>query len=130
MNDIYWIKLFNVSWFNYWFLIIFFWFIIIYFIFINKKSKKKNIISEILLLNSNDLTYKKIDTIFREYFEFIWINKAFSKTLEEFKCDNIKKEIISLFEKNYKMQFSSKLQNKKQNDDILNDFKNILKDEY
>ena len=130
MNDIYWIKLFDVFWFNYWFLIIFFWFLIIYLIFIKKKIKNNNIISQILSLKSNDLTYKKIDTIFREYFEYIWINKAFSKTLEEFKGDNIKKEIISLFEKNYKMQFSLKVQNKKQNENILNDFKNILKDEY
>lgn len=130
MNDIYEIKLFDIYWFNYLFLVVFILLLLLYFYLRSDKNIKNDTITSILDYKYDGLTYKKIDLIFREYFEYIWVNNAFSKTLVELKKEDINKSIISLFEKNYKMQFSSEKQNKKQNEHILDKLKDILKNEY
>ncbi len=58
------------------------------------------------LLSKNEF-YKQLNLIFRNYFEYLWVENAYTKTYSDLKWDNIEKKLFWMFEKSYFEEFSS-----------------------
>lgn len=151
-DDIRWIKnstgmLYN---FIYYQLLIILLLILLYFyyLYINNKKKNKDLkVAEIksakdinkqlikkikiLLKKVDELNktefYEKLNKLFREYFEILWIKNNEMMTLKEIKELNLDKDLIQLFEKSYLSEFNDKNDTKEKREEIINEFLKILK---
>ncbi len=75
----------------------------------------------------NDLSktnfYSILNTLFREYFEYLWIEKASKMTYDELKDTTLKdKEIFKLFEKSYFKEFDNSEDDSKIRLEIVDEF--------
>lgn len=141
------------SWFNFFYVFVILFFIIFYFVINyllwNRNKEKKEIENnkpkmgqdiiiklklEKLKKNIKNLNkaefYSVLNLLFREYFEFLWIEKASKMTYKELNETTLKDEkIFSVFKKSYYSEFDKRDDNKDSRKDLINKFiKRIEKD--
>lgn len=72
-------------------------------------------------LNKNEF-YEKLNIIFRDYFDFLWLKWSKTKTFDEL-SKNIKNEnILSIFKESYYNEFNSKEDSIENREKIINEF--------
>jgi hypothetical protein len=74
-----------------------------------------------------DEFYSQLNEIFREYFEYIWVENAFTKTLKELQNDNIPEKVFAMFEKSYYEEFNENIDSSAQRKQMIMNFMLYLK---
>jgi hypothetical protein len=74
-----------------------------------------------------DEFYSQLNEIFREYFEYIWVKNAFTKTLKELQNDNIPEKVFAMFEKSYYEEFNENIDSSAQRKQMIMNFMLYLK---
>lgn len=74
-----------------------------------------------------DEFYSQLNEIFREYFEYIWVENAFTKTLKELQDDNIPEKVFAMFEKSYYEEFNENIDSSAQRKQMIMNFMLYLK---
>jgi hypothetical protein len=151
-DDIKWIKNTTGMFYNFIYyqllIILLLVFLYFYYLYINNKKKNKDLEMaeiksakdinkqlikkiKILLKKIEELSktefYEKLNKIFREYFDIIWIKNNEMMTLKEIKELSLDENLIQLFEKSYMSEFNDKEDSKEKREEIINEFLKILK---
>lgn len=77
-------------------------------------------------LSKNDF-YTQLNLIFREYFEFLWIQNCYIKSYWDFKKDAIEQKLFWMFEKSYFEEFSATQDSQVQRKQMIMNFMIYLK---
>ncbi len=77
-------------------------------------------------LSKNDF-YAQLNLIFREYFEFLWIQNCYIKSYWDFKKDAIEQKLFWMFEKSYFEEFSATQDSQVQRKQMIMNFMIYLK---
>lgn len=99
----------------------------------NYNMKVKFLIKNLrILLKSADVLdktefYEKLNKIFREYFNLLWVEYADIMTLKEIKGLDLDKDLILLFEKSYLNEFNAKKDTTLWRKNLINKFIKSIK---